>query len=328
MDKKELSDTGREVTRAERILAVALALFLLIGGMRLAWIINSAFPLPDYSSLRSQFIPEALEREMNNLWQQNNNKLSALQRLQDEERELRQEYETAREEYRTLLDRGIDDKQKMARWEKARDEHRNSQAALSGTQAALRDFQNNILSPRESAFREAEARFQERFAQLNSQRNRRAGVALITYALAVFALAIWVSGLFRTRPLLSRYAVIGTSFLGFGAVQTLVVTYQVAYPFLRDLIPVEWVVSLGGSGLSIAGIVFLKNRLLSDEAVRNRRLWKKSCPLCGFPLPGNFCGRCGAVQQEKCCACGLLTSRFLPWCRECGSRLADCSEHS
>lgn len=326
MGKKELSDTGREVTRAERILAVALALSLLIGGMRLAWTINSAFPYPDYSSLRSQFIPEALEREMNSLWQQKNNKLSALQRLQDEEIALRQEYETAREEYRTLLDRGIDDKEKMARWEKARDEYSKSQATLSDAQTALLDFQNNILSPRESVFRDAEARFQEQFAELNSQRNRRAGIALIAYALAVFALAIWVSSLFRTRPMLSRYAVIGTSFLGFGALQMLVVTYQVAYPFLRGLIPVEWVISVGGSGLSIAGIVFLKNRLLSAEAVSNRRLWKKSCPICGFPLPGNFCGRCGAVQQEKCCACGLLTSRFLPWCRECGKKLADCPE--
>jgi hypothetical protein len=142
----------------------------------------------------------------------------------------------------------------------------------------------------------------------------------MAYALAGFALSLWVAGLFRTKPLLSRYAVIGTSFLGFGVLQMLVISYRVGYPFLRDLLPVEWIISLAGSGLSIAGIIFLKNTYLSAEAIRNRRLWKKACPGCGFPQPGSYCIRCGLAQKHHCSNCGLQTNKFSPWCEECGSK--------
>ena len=320
MERKELQETDREVTRAEKVLALALAVFLLIGGLRVAWAINAVFPYPDYMALREQFVPQIMQQEMVTLWNQKNEKLAELERLRVEEGILRLQYETAREEYRTLLDRGIDDSLKKARWEQARGSYEEAKAAISAAETTLRDFQDDILSPKETLFTEAEARFNEQHALLTGQRNLRAGVALMAYALFAFALAIWGFNLFRSKPLLSRYAVIGTSFMGFGALQLLVISYYIVYPFLQGLLPMEWIISLGGSSLSIAGIILLKNKFFSAEAVGNRRLWKQACPACGFPYPGNYCARCGVPQKRVCTSCGLLTSRFSPWCQECGNK--------
>ena len=320
MGKGELLETEREVTRAEKVLALALAIFLLIGGLRVAWAINGIFPYPDYMELHGQFVPAALEEEVNALLQREGEKQGALQRLREEESALRSQYEKAREEYRTMLDRGIDDADKKALWVQAREGHEEALAAISVAETTLQDFQASTLGPKQQALWENYGRLETRFNQLTSRRNLHAGLALMAYALAGFALALWIFNLFRSKPLLSRYAVIGTSFLLFGVLQMLAITYYTGFPFLRDLIPIEWIISIAGSGLSIAGIVFLKNRYLSTEAVRNRRLWKKACPICGYPQPGNHCIRCGAAQTQNCSHCGLLTSKFALWCRECGSK--------
>jgi len=322
VSKKELQETEREVTRAEKVLAVALAVFLLVGGLRIAWAINDFFPHPDYLEIQRQFISESLAQEMGALWQQQNGKQAALQRLQEEESVLRLQYETAREEYRTLLDRGIDDAGKKAQWEQARSRMEQAQLAISAAEKAQHDFRTTILEPKEKVFRGAEERFQARLVQLMRQRNLRAGLGLMAYALLGFALSIWVFNVFRSKPFLSRYAVIGTSFLGFGVLQMLVVSFQVAHPFLQGVIPVEWIVSLGGSGISVAGIIFLKRKYLSTEAVRSRRLWKKACPICGFPKPGNCCNWCGVAQTTPCASCGLPTNSFSPYCQECGGKQA------
>lgn len=319
-ERKELQETDREVTRAEKILALALAVFLLIGGLRVALAINAVFPHPDYMVLREQFIPQVMQQEMVTLWNQKSEKLAELERLRVEKGSLRLQYETAREEYRTLLDRGIDDNLKKDRWEQARGSYEETKVIISAAETTLHDFQDDVLSPKETLFTETEARFNEQHALLTSQRNLWAGLALMFYALFVFALVIWAFNLFRNKPLLSRYAVIGTSFMGFGALQLLVISYNIVYPFLQGLLPMEWIISLGGSSLSIAGIILLKNKFFSAEVVGSRRLWKQSCPACGFPYPGNYCARCGVPQKRVCANCGLLTGRFLPWCQECGNK--------
>ena len=320
MRKVELQETEREVTRAEKVLALALAIFLLIGGLRAAWSINHIFPYPDYMQMHRQFVPAALEEEVNALLRQENTKQAALQRLRDEESTLLAQYEIAREEYRTMLDRGIDDAAKKAMWEQARARHEETLAAISAAETVLRDFQADALQPKQHTLWEYHAQLETHFNQLTTRRNLYAGLALMAYALAGFALALWIFNLFRSKPVLSRYGVIGTSFLLFGVMQMLAITYYTGFPFLRDLIPVEWIISIAGSGLSIAGIVLLKNRYFSAEAVRNRRLWKKACPGCGYPQPGKFCIRCGGAQTQNCCHCGLPTNRYSLWCRECGGK--------
>jgi hypothetical protein len=320
LGRGELLEAEREVTRAEKVLALTLAIFLLIGGLRVAWAINGIFPYPDYMELRGQFVPAALEEDVNALLQREGEKLEALQRLREEESTLLSQYEIAREEYRTLLDRGIDDAVKKARWEQARASHEETLAAISAAETALQDFQANALGPKQQTLGEYHGRLETRFNQLTSRRNLQAGLALMVYALAGFALTLWIFNLFRSKPLLNRYGVIGTSFLLFGALQMLAITYYTGFPFLRDLLPIEWIISIAGSSLSIAGIVFLKNRYLSAEAVRNRRLWKKACPVCGFSQPGSYCIHCGAEQTHNCSRCGLPTNKFALWCRECGGK--------
>lgn len=152
---------------------------------------------------------------------------------------------------------------------------------------------------------------QAELTRLHRARDLKAGIACLRYALFTFILTLFIFNFFRRSSRLGRYAVIGSSVLGFGAVQALLVSFKIAYSFLRDAVPVEWVVSIGGSAVCVAALVYLKNRFLSAPAVQRRRLWEGACPACGFPNPGPFCPWCGAGQTTTCSRCGIETSRFL-----------------
>ncbi len=316
-DEKPEQDT----TTAEKILAIALAVFLLIGGLRIAESINNFFVQPDYNLIRQQFFPAGFENEYFQLQTRSNELLMEIQRLKNIEENKRLDYEKAREEYRTILDKGIDDPIKKAFWEKSRDDYELSQKNRDTAETTLKTFQTEILNFKETTYRDYEKRFQEEYNRQTRSRNFKAGVSLLIYALVGFALSFLVYNFFRTRTGLSRYSVIGMSFLGFGALQALIVSFRIAYPYLRYIIPVEGIVSVGGTVISITGIVYLKNKFFSSKAVRNRRLWRRVCTVCGFPDPGNYCSWCGSEQLKECPKCKKLTNKFLPSCRECGEKL-------
>lgn len=312
----------REISRAEKILALALAVFLLVGGIRLAVAIDRAFPHPDYAALRRTYNLDRHEQELNLLRARESELAAALEKRREVETGARLDYETAREEYRTLLDRGIDDPGKRAEWERNRKSLEQAQAAREEAERQLEVFRARILNPAQREFDRAQAQLQAELTRLHRARDLKAGIACLGYALFTFILTFFIFNFFRRSSRLGRYAVIGTSVLGFGAAQALLVSFKIAYPFLRDVVPVEWVVSIGGSAVCVAALVYLKNRFLSAPAVQRRRLWKGACPACGFPNPGPFCPWCGAGQTTTCSRCGIETSRFLPHCRACGRPLA------
>ncbi|MBT9130984.1 MAG: hypothetical protein DDT42_01366 [candidate division WS2 bacterium] len=320
IDKNE-GKVGYETTTAEKILAIALTVFLLIGGLRLAGAIDRLFPHPNYTLIRQEHFPANLEAEFFTLQQKYHELRVEVQRYTDAEARARLDYEKAREEYRTLLDRGVDDPVKKLRWEQTRNQLEQVQKNIETAQTTLNNFRADLFAPKEIIFRAAEQKFQEDFNRQARTRNLKAGISLLIYALIMFILSFLIFNFFRTRSGLSRYALIGVSFLGFGALQALIVSFRIVYPYLIGIIPVEAIVSIGGSTISIAGIVYLKNRFFSSRAIRNRRLWKKVCPVCGFPDPGNHCSWCGSAQLVECPSCKKLTNEYLPRCRECGEKL-------
>lgn len=310
-----------EVSRAEKILALALAVFLLVGGLRLAADIEAAFPPPDFSEARRALGLYERQQELNLLRKRESELADALRRHQEAEAKARLEYELAREEYRTFLARGVDDPARRARWEQKRAAFEREQAAREKAERDLETFRARILEPKEQELSRLEARLDAEERRAFRARNLKVGAACLAYALGVFALSFVLFNLLRRNPRLSRHAVIGTSVLGFGAAQFLVVSFMVARPFLAGVVPVEWIISAGGSAVCVAALVYLRNRLFSVPAVRRRRLWKGLCPACGFPAPGAFCPWCGAEQTAACPWCGQETGRFLPRCRACGRPL-------
>lgn len=311
----------REATRAEKILALALAIFLLIGGVRIAVAIDRMFPRPVYEQVRREFIPPDMEQELSLLRQKESELAGEAQSSREAEIRARLAYEAAREEYRTFLDRGIDDPRKRAAWETARASLEEAQERRDAAEETLARFTSRILQPKVNAYTRAEMNIQSKLTDLTRTRDLKSGGFSLAYALLAFAFTFWIFNLFRIKPGLARYAVIGTSFLGFGVLQTIVIFFKIVIPFLHDIIPIEWIVSVGGSAICIAALVYLKNRFFSLEAVRQRRLWKGLCPVCGFSRPGFFCAWCGASQVMECPHCTGRTNRYLPYCGECGKPL-------
>lgn len=97
-----------------------LAVFLLVGGVRLTAAIDRAFPRLDCAGLHQAYELDRQEQEPELLRGQESELAGILRQRREAETRARLDYETAREEYRALLGRGIDDPGKRAQWERNR----------------------------------------------------------------------------------------------------------------------------------------------------------------------------------------------------------------
>ncbi|MDI6632391.1 MAG: hypothetical protein QME13_08145 [Thermoanaerobacteraceae bacterium] len=311
----------KEVSRVEKILALALCAFLLLGGLRLASNIDHSFPYPDYGQLEQKYAIGSIRQELDLLRAKERELAEAVAGLRESEVDARAKYEFAREEYRTLLERGTDDPLKREKWERSREALEAVQAQREQAEGTLKVFTQRVLAPKEKELNEAEQQRQEEWNRLSRIRDIKAGTACLGYTLGAFAAACFLFGFLQRNPRFNRFAIIGSSILGFAALQLLVVSLKIAYPFLRGVVPVEWVVSVGGSGICIIAIIYLRRRLFSVSLVKRRRLWKGECAVCGFSASGAFCAWCGTALQTPCPQCGQETGVFYPFCRVCGSPL-------
>lgn len=75
-------------------------------------------------------------------------------------------------------------------------------------------------------------------------------------------------------------------------------------------------------GIAVFGalIVNLQRRLFSQKRIALKRLNKKNCPFCAFPIEfsGNFCCGCGEELKITCKECGKKTLKMLSNCQNCG----------
>lgn len=225
-------------------------------------------------------------------------------RRRQAEARARLDYETAREEYRPYLDRGIDDPDRRARWERSPGELEEAQAAREDAARRLEIFRTQILDPAQQELDRVEEQFRAELGRLRRIRDLKAGSACLGYAMSAFALTFALFNTFRRSPPPRRHAVIGTSLLGFGAAQALLVSLWIAYPFLADVVPVEAIVFVGGSGglRGSSGVPEKPHSLRSGGG--EPAVVEGACPACGFPAPGAFCPWCGAEQTVACPRCG------------------------
>jgi len=89
-------------------------------------------------------------------------------------------------------------------------------------------------------------------------------------------------------------------------------------PFGRII--VHYVFVFLGIGVFGSLIINLQRRLFSEKRTRLRRLNKKECPHCAFPMEfsDDFCPGCGQKIRISCGKCGKKTFEILGHCAHCG----------
>jgi hypothetical protein len=75
-------------------------------------------------------------------------------------------------------------------------------------------------------------------------------------------------------------------------------------------------------GIAVFGalIINIQRRLFSEKRIALKRLHKKECPFCAFPLlfSDKFCSGCGEELRIKCSHCETSTLKVLANCQGCG----------
>ena len=291
-----------EITSTEKVLALVLTVFFLIGGgwaySKLDDIGDSAYRPPDmyFTASERAAVDRAAQAQRR------------LDRAAVEVERAREELELAREEYRTALD---------------------ANRTAPGLEAAYRSAQRDLVAARtrertagaEAAAAQPEAAAAQRRASQEALDESRQSelvtfVLRLAFLLATFGFAYWL--LIRLRLAGSRYLPVAFALLAAGAVLALVL----AGDYLTDYIDVQQlgplVLSVAGVAMTLAAFWWLQRYLA--RRLPQRRVRRGECPFCGYPMRGgDHCEGCGRTVIAECTTCHGSRRVGTLHCGACGA---------
>jgi hypothetical protein len=226
-----------------------------------------------------------------------------------------QDLTVAREAYRTALE--------------SHQPTRQLKVAYGRTQASYRDAERELQAARSDEAstagpaRAAEQRIEHAVASAGkTQEARRRRHDRIVFGLrllfALLALAGSYAWLGRMRKRRSRYLVVGFALVGASAVLALIM----AVDYITDYIDVTAtgpvVLSLAGIALTLVALWSLQRYLA--QRVPIRRVRKRECPFCGYPVGENsHCEGCGREVIARCSTCESPRRVGTAHCGACGA---------
>lgn len=297
-----------QITGGERLLAVVLAVFLLVGSLwayaeldRGSREIAYRDPVTQLSDPQ-QAVLAARDRAVDRSVEADDVAVERGETLVDR-----------REEYRTALDAGRRDERLRRRYAAAQAAYvvarRSARAREEQERAAQADARpvEVRLAALERA-REKRATDQRRHDDLVT-----AGLRLVL-VLAGLGAALWLLVTLRRRR--SRWIV--AAYAGVGAAAVLALVMGIDY--LTDLFdPAELgplVLSVIGTLFTLAAIAALQRYLA--RRLPGRRVRHGDCPFCGYPVRGKHCEGCGRQVTASCARCAAPRRVGTAHCPACG----------
>jgi hypothetical protein len=291
-----------ESTRSEKLFAVVLAMFLLIGA---TWAYVKADdyarqvidePAPANAADRAAL--DRLERA-----------LRASSRAAAETERVSEEMILRREAYRTALDAG----------EPAIELGRRYRAAVAARERAVaegRRVRAEVAAARPAAAA-ASRRQAAAFEDVRRDRKLAAFGARLALAVALIIAGFWLLARLRRRG--SRYLPLGAAFVATAAILAFVFAadYVTDYVDPLDLGPLF--LSLFGIAATVLAFAALQRHLARRIPVR--RVRKGECPFCGYPVQtgGPHCENCGREVVAACATCEGPRRVGTPRCAVCGA---------
>jgi hypothetical protein len=288
-----------QTTKSEKLLALVLAVFLLIGGV---WAYQEVDDwVRDAMPLRN---PTASEQQALRTLDQ-----AQVRRFQTEQRvrQTRSELELRREAYRTALDAGDPAGGLRARYRAANvafEKARADRQAAGRAEAAARPAANA-----------AQARLNR---DLDERRDRQELVIfLLRVACAVVFVLIGYVLLTQLRDRGSRWFPLSASVVLFATV----FAFVVAVDYLTDYFdPFDaGILLLAMIGVIATVVAFWLLQRYLARRLPTRRVRRRQCPYCGFPVGDNErCEGCGRQVSAACAHCAAPRRVGAPFCGACG----------
>jgi len=293
-----------QTTKGEKLLAVVLAAFLLMGGIWVYAKIDDAVRTtsPSDYSYRGTPTEQAAVIELRSAEAQ-------LSRAQVAAANARDNLELKREAYRTALEAH---RPEAARLGVAYDSARKRYAR------AQRDVR--MARARVAEARPAAATAQHHISQVQSgrvhTRELLAFLLRLVWVIANLLFGYWL--LARLRRKGSRYYPVGMAFVGYAVVLAFVMAtdYLTDYFDPLDLGPL--VLSVVGIVLTLLAFVALQRYLA--KRLPGRRVRRRECPFCGYPVRDNpHCEGCGRDVLAPCARCSEPRRVGAAHCGACGA---------
>jgi hypothetical protein len=289
-----------QTTKTEKLLAVVLAIFLLIGGI---WAYQE---IDDWvrDDAQTYFAPPPSSPEIERA-NRARQRVAAASRA--EERALG-ELELRREAYRTALDAGRPaprlEQSYLAAQRRYRQAQRERAAAEQELQAA------------EPAAQAAQRRLSEDFASERRREDRN--IFLWRLALVLAGMAIGYALLWHLHGRRSRYLPLAFAAVVSATLFALVMAGDYLSDYFNPLDLGPLILALVGSALAIASFWALQRYL--DRRLPGRRVRKQQCPYCGYPnAENNHCEGCGRELVAPCSKCDAERRVGTLHCRACGA---------
>jgi hypothetical protein len=291
-----------EITKTEKLLALVLTVFFLIGGVWAYAKVDNVVRT-ELVSVDAYFTADeraAVDRAS-----------EAQQRLDAAERVLAQarvDLELARERYRTTLDAD----QPSVVLQRA---YRASEVTYSSAQANVERSRAEVAATR-PASDAAYARAGREAEDASTRGELITFAARLVLLLTTLGVAYWL--LIRMRRSGSRYLPVAFALVGFAALLALIM----AGDYIGHHIDVEQlgplVLSIAGIGLTLGAFWWLQRYLA--RRIPQRRVRKGECPFCGYPARGGeHCEGCGRSVVGECASCHEQRRVGAFHCGACGS---------
>jgi hypothetical protein len=309
----------RETSRAEKLLATGLVIFLLIGGFWVMDRLTSFVERPDWQAIAAAEGLTGTEEALRQVEADYYRADEATREARVAVERARSEYEYRKEEYRVALERGLDDPALAGLHEQARTAYDVARENYALAEATQRSFEARVTAPR-AAYAEASRRVDEAYGRAQDRYELLAFLLRFGYALPLFALSVWAWLGLRRRH--GRNLIVATAFMAFAGLQAIALVFQYGWYILRDIGPIA--LSLAGSAVCITGLVALRRWAANPRRLATARLRRGQCPYCGYPLaPGAaHCAGCGRGLVEPCPECGRGSVPESPYCPHCGVQRA------
>jgi hypothetical protein len=291
-----------QTTTSEKLLALVLTVFLLIGGIwtyeRIEDEVREAVAV---ESVQASQADRAEQRQLDGARMRLNAAAQARAAA-------RANLELRREAYRTALDAGEQAPQLERAYARAQTRFRRAQREMVAAQRAV------------AAAQPAADRANARVEAKRERREDRS--ALITFLLrfvlvaASLATGFWLLARLRKRG--SRYFIVAVAVVGYATILAFVfaVDYITDYVDPLDLGPL--VLSLLGIAATLLAFVALQRYLA--KRIPLRRVRKRECPFCGYPVrDATHCEGCGRKTMGSCSACGADRRVGVLHCGACGA---------
>jgi hypothetical protein len=287
-----------QTTRTEKLLAVVLAAFLLLGAIwtyqRVDDVVRRHVSVPTYGPGPAT---QRLDRASARLAQAERRHAGALQEL-----------ELRREAYRTALEAA----KPAGRLEL---EYNAAQARLEAAQREQAEAGRAVQEARPPALREQNT-LGDRVAHALSRQTRisffaRFGLVAF-YILGSYALLAW------TRRRTSRWFPLA----GSAVVAATIFAFVFACDYLTDYLdPFEWgIAAIAGLGIAATLLLYWSAERYLLRRIPQRRVKRRQCPFCGYPTGASpHCEGCGREVVAPCTKCESPRRVGTPYCGVCGS---------